>query len=436
MIGYIGLGAMGSALATHLARKDGLLVWDLNADALQTLIAAGAQAATSARDLGERCEIIFLCLPKSENVCEVLFGEDGLARSIRPGSIVVDQTSGSPAETAEFSEQLGALGIDLIDAPVAGGVPLAIAGQITIMASGPRESYDRVLPAFQSITPKVFHCGSKVGSAQALKAINNIANASCRIMTLEILALSRGLGLTAREVTDALNKCDARSFVTQRLLPAVVENRSSTDFSLGLMVKDLNQAIQIGVGAVAPMPIADTARGVIHYAYNLLGQASRLDDIVGFMERATAISFTAQCIWDTVEGPLPPNRAISQIVETVALGNRFIMLENFSLAQRAGLRLEEFAPVLLSGSAYSRQGELLLASLRGGSSEPEQTIGEMLSFLTVSTNLGARFGIPMLMVNQIRARCLDKLQTLGADATFAQLCSHQMREADPSTGQA
>jgi 3-hydroxyisobutyrate dehydrogenase len=404
-VGYVGLGAMGRALAGNLVGKQDLMVWDLNPRAIEDFVARGARAATSLADLGAQCDLVILCLPKSENVEQALFGADGLAAHLASGAVIVDQTSGVPAASRSFAARLAPAGITLIDAPVAGGVPSALAGQITIMASGKAEAFERVQPVLAAISPKVFRCSGQVGDGQAVKAINNMVNAGYRMATLELLAMGRRLGLTAAAITDALNAGDGRSFISFRLLPAIVAGTSSTDFAMSLMVKDLNQAAELGMAARAAMPISDAARGLMHIALNVLGPDSRLDDVVSFMERLTGTTFIGEApLPDAV--PMAPDEAMALVTGAVAACNRAIMAESIALATRAGLDVAGFAPVINAGSASSRQAEQMFASLQGGPAMGEEK--GALEVLTLMARLGAGLGVPLLMTNQARAHYLAR----------------------------
>ncbi|WP_311767845.1 NAD(P)-dependent oxidoreductase [Burkholderia sp. Bp9143] len=422
-IGYVGLGAMGRALAGNLAGGHDLLVWDLNPTAIQTLVEQGARAAISLADVGANCDVVVLCLPKSDNVRDALFGSGGLAETLKPGTVVIDQTSGLPDDTRSFVLALSEKGVGLVDAPVAGGVPAALAGQITIMASGSDAAFEQAYPVLVSISPKVFRCGQRVGDAQALKAINNMANAACRMMTLEVVAVGRKLGLTAAAMTEALNAGEARSFITERMLPAVVEGRSSTNFALGLMVKDLNQAALLGSRNALPMPISDVARGMINAALNLLGEQARLDDVVPFMESLTGTKFVGDA--ERNVRPLGDHAveadAMRLVTASIAACNRFIMLENAALAVKVGLDVSDFAPVINSGSASSAEAESLFDGLLGRGQDIDRTVGKMLDCLTRLTQLGSGIGVPMLMTNQIRAQCLQSVADVGANARLTAL---------------
>ena len=182
-IGYVGLGAMGGALSAHLAKAFDLTVFDRNPRAMAALIALGAKAARSTAELARSCDVILLCLPRSSDVQDAIFGPDGLAEGFGPGKLVIDQTSGVPAITNAIAERLTAVGVALLDAPVSGGIPAAQSGAVTIIASGPGAAWTIAEPVLKAMTQKVFHCSERPGDGQALKLVNNAIGAGYRIAT-------------------------------------------------------------------------------------------------------------------------------------------------------------------------------------------------------------------------------------------------------------
>lgn len=425
-VGYVGLGAMGRALAGRLVGAPGLLVWDINPRARAELAGRGAEPAASLADLGRRCDVVFLCLPKSANVHDALFAQGGLAGALAKGSTVIDQTSGNPIESRRFAQELNKRGISLIDAPVAGGVPSANAGQITIMASGPDAAFQHVRAILERISPKVFHCSARVGDGQAVKAINNLVNSGYRVSLLELLAIGRRCGLSAAAITKALNAGPGRSFVSGRLLPAIVERRASADFALGLMVKDLNQAAELAVSARIPMPLSDAARSFMNIALNLTGPEARLDDIVQFMERLTGTVFAE-------EGPVEPLAqadALDLVTGAAAACNRIVVLENILLARRLGLDLAAIAPVIAAGSAASAQAEMAFAALAGTGPRVTDAVEAELQVLTRTADLAAKLGIPALTVNQARSAYLAFLGSADPGSSLDDMVTAWLDAAD------
>lgn len=283
-VGYIGLGALGSALARQLLATHTLYVWDVNDEAVREFARIGACAAQSAEDLGRHCDIVFLCLPRSENVREVLFGKGRLATSLRPGAIVIDQTSGVPLETRKFADTLARRDVAMVDAPVSGSPQLVLAGGCTIMTSGTDEALSRALPVLHAITQKVLRCGERVGDAQAMKLVNNTMNAGCRLATLETVAMGRKCGLALDTLTKVLNAGSGRNLSTKNMLTGLIEGRASTRFALALMLKDLNQANDLAAEYGVSMLVAGLVRGLLQVGVNTLGAQAQLEDVVGLIE--------------------------------------------------------------------------------------------------------------------------------------------------------
>ncbi len=292
-VGYIGLGAMGGALARHLVGKHSLTVFDLNPSVVASFVEQGAKSAATCAELARECDVVLLCLPRSSDVKQVLFGPDGLAQGLARGAIVIDQTSGVPGETHGFAQRLADQGVLMLDAPVSGAMATAIAGTISIITSGPRAVFDQVSPLLRQISPNVFYCGERVGNGQTMKAVNNLMNVGCRLATLETVALGRKLGLPLEAMTEALNHTTGRTFTSQVMLPNIAAGRTSTKFHLALQVKDMNQAIMLGTSQGVPMPFAGVGRGLLQVALNTLGPQAQLEEIIGEVERMAGTRFVA-----------------------------------------------------------------------------------------------------------------------------------------------
>ncbi|WP_233853758.1 NAD(P)-dependent oxidoreductase [Paraburkholderia sp. HD33-4] len=284
-IGYIGLGAMGGALARRLLLTHPLSILDLDRDAVAAFEKLGASAATSAAQMARSCDVIMMCLPRSANVKQAIFGDGGLLEGLSAGKIVIDQTSGDPAQTAAMAKVLAQHGVTMLDAPVSGGISGALAGTIAIMVSGPRAGYEDARPALTSISPNVEYVSERIGDAQALKLINNAMSAGCRLATLEAAALGRKLGLPLTTIAEVLNRGPGRNKASKVMLPALIEGKPSAgSFALSLMLKDLNLATGLGMKCGAPMPIANVVRALLQTGVNTLGDKALLEDTVRMVD--------------------------------------------------------------------------------------------------------------------------------------------------------
>ncbi|KQP23451.1 6-phosphogluconate dehydrogenase [Pseudorhodoferax sp. Leaf267] len=292
-VGYIGLGAMGGALARQIIGKFPLKVLDLNPAVVADFEAKGAVAVATAADMARQCDVVFLCLPRSTDVGHVIFGPGGLVEGLSPGKILIDQTSGVPEQTRSFAHRLAKLDVVLFDAPVSGSMAAAEAGTVSIITSGPQTAFDRCRPVLEAISRHVYRCGDRVGNGQTMKSVNNLMNTGCRFSTLEIVALGRKMGLTLEVMTQAINQTTARNFTSTGMLHAIAERRQATNFGLALQLKDTNQALALGVETSAPMPITTVVRGLLQIGVNTLGPNARLEQMIGLIESQADVRFVA-----------------------------------------------------------------------------------------------------------------------------------------------
>lgn len=282
-IGYVGLGAMGGALARRLMLSQKLHVLDLRPDVVQGFTDKGAIPAQNGAALARTCDTVLLCLPRSANVREAIFGPGGLAEGLEPGKILVDQTSGDPDETRAMAAELAERGVTLIDAPVSGGPAGADAGTIAIMVGGPMEAFEKVRPVLESISPNVMHCGD-TGNGHVVKLVNNTIAACNRLAMYEAVAMGRKYGLSLQTMSDVINKSSGRSGATERTLPAMLEGKQASNFAIGLMLKDVSLATKLGNNCGAPMMLANIARGMLQAGTYELGEGANLDDITRQIE--------------------------------------------------------------------------------------------------------------------------------------------------------
>lgn len=284
-IGYIGLGSMGAALARRLVAAHDIIVWDINSAATAAFEKLGATVAPCAAELARQCDVVLLCLPRTSDVRELIFGAHGLAEGLASGKLVVDQTSGVPDQTREIAARLATQGVAMIDAPVSGGVMGAKAGTISIMFSGAAADCGRALPVLRDISPNVFHCGDRVGDGQAMKLCNNLLSAGCRVSTFEIVAMGRKMGLSLATISEMINKGSGRNRTTKVTLHELSEGRSvSSHFAMALMLKDMNQVIQLGMDCGAPTTLTNIVRGILQTGINLMGENAQLEKVIDLIE--------------------------------------------------------------------------------------------------------------------------------------------------------
>jgi 3-hydroxyisobutyrate dehydrogenase len=242
-VGFIGLGAIGTPMARHIAEAFDAVVWNRTlAKAQAFAMAHGATAVGSPADVVRECEVVITCLPTSREVGEII----AAARDAwRAGQLLIDGTSGDPAGSRRNAAALAAHGVAFVDAPVSGGVSGAERGSLTVMLGGAEADVKRARRYVQPYAGKIEHVGP-VGAGHALKAINNALLALNIVAAGEGLAALVKLGVPAARAVDVINASSGRSNVTENLIPERVLSRAwQRTFSAALLDKDLGVALAV-----------------------------------------------------------------------------------------------------------------------------------------------------------------------------------------------
>ena len=272
-IGYVGLGSMGGAIAKRMLLRQKIRVYDLSPERTAEMAKLGGQPAQSLAVLAEQSDAVCLCLPTSEHVREAIFGENGLAKGLKPGSIVADMTTGDPLQTKAMAAELAKRGIHMIDAPVSGGPVGAAAGTLAIMVGASDAVWEKMKPVFELVSPNVFRMGD-VGAGQTMKLVNNLMLAGGRALAFEAMALAVKNGLDPKLTTDVLNKSSGRNGTTERSLADTVDGKFPASFALALMTKDVRLANQLGRDTGVPMIIGRIVEELHNVALNNHGPAA------------------------------------------------------------------------------------------------------------------------------------------------------------------
>ena len=268
---------MGGALARRLQLSHKLHVFDLNPKAVAELAALGATPAASPAELARQCDVILICVPRSANVRQAIFGPNGLIEGLFPGKIVIDQTSGNPTETRKMAAELANHGVVMLDAPVSGGAKGAAAGTISIMVGGAKDDFTKASPIFAAISPNVAYCGD-IGTGQVLKLINNTVSTCNRFALLEGVALGLTNGLDLETMTSVLSKGSANSKALDNILPHLIRGEKGPLFALSLMLKDLNLGAELAIESGVPNQFGQLARGMLQAASNAYGPEANIDE--------------------------------------------------------------------------------------------------------------------------------------------------------------
>ncbi len=281
-IAFIGLGNMGGPMVANLAKAGHRVrVFDLVPSAVETAVAAGAEAARSALDTLEGAEIVISMLPASRHVEGLYLGEDGLLSRIPAGALVIDCSTIAPAMARKVAAAAGARGLQMLDAPVSGGTAGALAGTLTFIVGGEPSALERARPVLENMGRNVFHVGAS-GAGQVAKLCNNMALGVIMAVTGEAIALGVAHGLDPKVLSQMMAVSTGRSWATEvcNPWPGVIENAPASrgysgGFGNDLMLKDLGLAAEAAMGVGAAIPLGELARNL--YALNSRAGNGALD---------------------------------------------------------------------------------------------------------------------------------------------------------------
>jgi len=296
-IGFIGLGVMGTPMASHLAAAGyELTVLDIDRAKAERFAAAHrtARIAATPRDAAAASDIVITMLPSGEYVRDVALGERGLLEGFEEGALLIDTSSSEPEFTAETAEALRARGVDTVDAPVSGAAWGAERAELVFMVGGDPASVARARPLFDVMGRKVFHLGG-VGAGHKMKSINNLITAMTLLATAEGLALGTKLGLDPNVMTDVLNEATGMSWISRTHIKQRVTSRTFDDpFKLELMVKDIRIAMELAQASGVPMPFNGSGRELWQRAGAAAPPGASVSELVRWVERECGVEIRPQ----------------------------------------------------------------------------------------------------------------------------------------------
>jgi 3-hydroxyisobutyrate dehydrogenase len=286
-VGFVGLGAIGRPMAVHLVKAFDTMVWNRTFDRAQAFAEEnGSKVAEDPAELVSWADVVITCLPTSIEVREVL---ESVAGQWRSGQLVVDATSGDPGESRRLTEWLQQKGVGFVDAPVSGGTSGAEAGELTSMLGGEVAEVERAKLVVAPYSKMIVHVGP-VGTAHALKAINNALLAVNIQAAGEGLAALVKLGVRAQTALDVINVSTGRSNVSENLIPERVITRAwPRTFRLALLDKDVGIALKVLQDTGVPADAIGTAKQSFAAARATLGEAADHVELIKEIEKAAGV---------------------------------------------------------------------------------------------------------------------------------------------------
>ena len=288
-VGYIGLGLMGKSIARNILKAGFLLVvHNRSHAAVDELVAEGAQAANSPKEVAEQVDIIFTNLPDSPDVEEVVLGENGIIEGAHDGLIFVDNSTIKPASARKIASELGKKGVFALDAPVSGGDIGACNATLTIMVGGDANALERAMPVFQAMGKTITHVGDP-GAGQVAKAANQIMVAAQMVAMGELLVFSKKAGVDPRKVVDAIKAGAAQCWTLDVKPPRLFDGNRQPGFKARMQLKDLN--IILDTSREFDIPVPGTVENTKLFQQMIDMGMGELDNsaVVGVIEKLAGV---------------------------------------------------------------------------------------------------------------------------------------------------
>jgi 2-hydroxy-3-oxopropionate reductase len=289
VVGFLGLGAIGRPMAERLVQGGAKVVVYNRTAARAACFQGRAEIAATPAELADKADVVFACVTTADSYREVLLGPDGVIRGRRAKTYVHVGTN-EVAVLQELAAGLAGRGIATLDAPMTGGVPRAINGTLTVMASGPRAVFDRTEPFLRLYANKIVYLSDRIGAAQVMKFVNNVLSASNLALACEAMVLGRKAGLDPAAMLEVLNSGSGQNSATLTKIPAQVLTRKfNHGGGIGLMIKDLEAFRGEARLQRVPVPLTEAIIASFRTAAAEEGDGEDVTRVVRPMERAAGV---------------------------------------------------------------------------------------------------------------------------------------------------
>lgn len=259
-LGVIGLGSMGMGAACSAVRQ-GTPTWgfDPRPEALAAFREAGGQPANSVAELAAHCDVVLVLVVNAAQTEEVLFGTNGLAAHLKPGSVVITSATVDPALPPVWEKRLETHSLHLIDGPVSGGAKKAAAGQMTVMASGKLEAFDAAGSLLDAFAGKVYRLGDRAGVGSTVKMVNQHLAGVHIATACEAMALGIKAGADPHQLYEVITNAAGNSWMFENRVPHILDGDYTPLSSVNIFVKDLGIVLDAARALKFPLPLAAAA---------------------------------------------------------------------------------------------------------------------------------------------------------------------------------
>ena len=259
-VGLIGLGAMGRGMAQSLRRAGyEVHVHDVRADACRAFAAEGGVACSSPAQVAEHCEVLVSVVVNAAQTEQVLFGDQGAAAAMRPGSLFVMCSTVDPNWSVALEARLAARELLYLDAPISGGAAKAASGEMTMMTAGLPEAYARAAGILDAMAAKVYRLGDRAGNGSKVKIINQLLAGVHIAAAAEAMALGLREGVDAAALYEVITHSAGNSWMFENRMAHVLAGDYEPLSAVDIFVKDLGLVLDTARATKFPLPLASTA---------------------------------------------------------------------------------------------------------------------------------------------------------------------------------
>lgn len=290
-IGFIGLGVMGKRMAKRIFEAGyKIKVFDVMEPVLNEFKKLGVETGESPGDVAVDADVVFMSLPNSRIVTNVVLGEDGILPKARHGTIIVDLSSITPKAIRDIYKKTSSKGVEVLDAPVSGGSAGAEAGTLTIMVGGKKEVFEKVEPILKVIGKTIYHVG-EIGAGDTIKLVNNLLLGANMVAVAEALALGVKAGLDPQVMFEVITNSSGNSYALKAKYPNFISKGNfEPGFMIDLQYKDLELAVETAKDLGIPLIMGNIAQQMFDIAKaEGLGQKD-ISSVINLYEKWSGIA--------------------------------------------------------------------------------------------------------------------------------------------------
>lgn len=259
-VGVVGLGAMGMGVAMSLLREGfEVHACDVRPEAVQKLVDAGGIRAESPAAMAKLVDVLITVVVTADQTEAVLFGENGAAAHMKPGSVVIASATVSPDFAKSLGKRLAELNVLMIDGPISGGAAKAMSGEMTIMTAGVPAAYAKCEPVLQAIAAKIYRLGDEVGPGSVVKMVNQLLAGVHIAAAGEAMALAIRAGANPDQVYEVITNSAGNSWMFQNRVPHILAGDYTPLSAVNIFIKDLSIVLDYAKKSVFPLPLSATA---------------------------------------------------------------------------------------------------------------------------------------------------------------------------------